>query len=972
MSRIMPFFKPWRACCPALVLMFILAFAASNAQGSSYHWTTTAGDWSLPNNWGGTEPTASDDAYIDNNGTVEITFPGEVCHFLRLGGEGMDKSGVVHMSGGGIAETAAYIGDLGKGTFIQSGGVNAISQILYVGCSIGYDGTYTLSGTGQLSADTEYIGNNGNGFFNQSAGSNQVAHDLYLGYSLGLGIYNLSGTGQLSASNEIVGNLGPSIFNQTGGTNTVSNSLTVGFGSTYTLSGSGSLSVGSGGIVVYGGNFEWFHDALSSPSMVVYAGQLVMGFDFSLDALLNGNQFHGTSVLLDPLNSYSLGISNNATGTYAGNANTTIEILSLGTSAGSGTLNFNGTGTVTVDFGNIGESGIGTVNQTAGTFATLIDRDSGIWLGYNTGSQGTYNLSGTGQVSAASEYVGYSGTGTFNHSAGTNTVTNGASLYLGYNFGSSGTYNLCGTGKLTAVNEYVGYSGTGTFTQTAGTTNSSNGLEIGFNATATGTYYLNGTGHLTTSNEDIGYAGIGIFNHSAGTNRVYGALCLGSSGYSTGNGTYNLSGTGQLTAGSEIIGNNGTAVFNQSGGTNTVYTLNIEYYGTYNLTGGTLITSEINQYHYPWDLCGTFNFGGGTLQASNNFTIEIPIKLTGIGGDANFDTGIYSITLDDSLSGAGGLNKLGSGMLYLEGGNSFSGDTKILGGSLILLWTYALRNSTLDYNTYGGILSFAWDTEFSIGGIKGNQALTLINTDSNAVALTVGGNNQSTTYSGTLSGTGSLTKIGTGTLILTGTNSYSGGTTVNAGILQASKPGALPGYNVAGSVVINNGGTLALNAGGTGEWLGWNIQYLLSDATFKSGSTFGIDTSNATGGYFNYSASIGGNLGLKKLGLGSLTLTGSLTYAGTTTIDQGTLKILTPVTTQANVVLHDIIGAGDLVVGDSLHNTVLTATSIRVGTLTIGTSPGAMPTVPEPSAILLLLAALAAFACSAKKRKRCG
>jgi autotransporter-associated beta strand protein len=52
------------------------------------------------------------------------------------------------------------------------------------------------------------------------------------------------------------------------------------------------------------------------------------------------------------------------------------------------------------------------------------------------------------------------------------------------------------------------------------------------------------------------------------------------------------------------------------------------------------------------------------------------------------------------------------------------------------------------------------------------------------VALSVGGNGQSTVYSGQLSGAGSLTKLGTGTLTLTGANAYLGLTTVKAGTLE--------------------------------------------------------------------------------------------------------------------------------------------------------------------------------------------
>ena len=50
---------------------------------------------------------------------------------------------------------------------------------------------------------------------------------------------------------------------------------------------------------------------------------------------------------------------------------------------------------------------------------------------------------------------------------GTNTVTGG--LYLGNSSSGSGTYNLGGSGNLSAKTEYVGYSGSGAFTQTGGT-----------------------------------------------------------------------------------------------------------------------------------------------------------------------------------------------------------------------------------------------------------------------------------------------------------------------------------------------------------------------------------------------------------------------------------------------------------------------------------------------------------------------
>ena len=164
-----------------------------------------------------------------------------------------------------------------------------------------------------------------------------------------------------------------------------------------------------------------------------------------------------------------------------GGTNTATYYLALGTNtSGSGTYNLSAGQLVNGGYGFgtfewIGESSVGTFNQSGGVNTVSDFSGATLALGYNAGSSGTYKLSGSGQISMSCEegsiaqYVGYSGSGTFTQSGGSNSVP-GNTLVLGRNAGGSGIYNLSGFGLLSAAAEYVGYSGggTGLFQQSGG------------------------------------------------------------------------------------------------------------------------------------------------------------------------------------------------------------------------------------------------------------------------------------------------------------------------------------------------------------------------------------------------------------------------------------------------------------------------------------------------------------------------
>jgi autotransporter-associated beta strand protein len=77
--------------------------------------------------------------------------------------------------------------------------------------------------------------------------------------------------------------------------------------------------------------------------------------------------------------------------------------------------------------------------------------------------------------------------------------------------------------------------------------------------------------------------------------------------------------------------------------------------------------------------------------------------------------------------------------------------------------------------------------ELNGGGLVANSA-------SNSVRLTVGGNNTSTNFSGSIQGAVSFIKTGTGKLSLVGTNTYSGETVVSGGTLSIAQPIGVASY----------------------------------------------------------------------------------------------------------------------------------------------------------------------------------
>ncbi|WP_159088660.1 autotransporter outer membrane beta-barrel domain-containing protein, partial [Xanthomonas fragariae] len=252
--------------------------------------------------------------------------------------------------------------------------------------------------------------------------------------------------------------------------------------------------------------------------------------------------------------------------------------------------------------------------------------------------------------------------------------------------------------------------------------------------------------------------------------------------------------------------------------------------------------------------------------------------------------------------------KNGTSTLTLSGTNSYAGGTVLSDGTLAVGSNNALGTGTLAV-TGDSVLSNA------IAAALGN-AVTL------GAALTVD-NPANLTLAGDISGSGALIKTNTGTLTLDGSNSYTGGTTLNAGTLvvdSASLQGAIVDnatlvFNQAanevftgsitgtGSVIKDGAGALQLN-GANGYTGGTSIAAgtLIGDTTSLQGdiaNNAALVFDQAIGGV--YAGTVSGTGSLEKAGTGVLQLVGANTYTGGTVVSAGSL-IGNTTSLQGNVV----------------------------------------------------------------------
>ena len=311
------------------------------------------------------------------------------------------------------------------------------------------------------------------------------------------------------------------------------------------------------------------------------------------------------------------------------------------------------------------------------------------------------------------------------------------------------------------------------------------------------------------------------------------------------------------------------------------------------------------------------------------------ITLSTGGGTINTNTGT-TLTYGGVIDGTTAFTKSGAGTLLLSGANTYTGDTIISAGTLQLGAAAVIANAsavtvngTFDLNDY----------DETISDLSGSGTVDL----GSATLTTIQYN--STTYSGGITGTGSLKKYGGGVLTLSGSTDFTGGITIQVGTLQLGANNVIGDTNpitFADTDIFIHKATLDLND--YSDTVG-TVTANYTDAKILLGSG-GLTINQANGADTSFKGIISETGTFTKSGAGALTLTNSNTYTGLTTITAGTLTLDQAGTTTTGQVIKDTnavtVNGGTLALADDTETvgalTLTDGSLTGTGNTIVGTS----------------------------------
>lgn len=289
-----------------------------------------------------------------------------------------------------------------------------------------------------------------------------------------------------------------------------------------------------------------------------------------------------------------------------------------------------------------------------------------------------------------------------------------------------------------------------------------------------------------------------------------------------------------------------------------------------------------------FNISGTITVSDGRLLFDNMDALDVSeIIVNSSFADAlTFDQDGVNFTADFPISGSGEVTKTGAGLLEFRAVNTYTGNTDIQEGTLVLGVANAIP-ATNTINVDGTLDLDGKDATF--GSFEGSGVIDT-RSGTGTSTLTTGSDNTNKTFSGSIrnsSGTLALLKTGAGTLTLSGANTYNSFTNIMGGVLKLGSSNTIPNTS---AVIVGAGATLDLN--GFSEIVGSISGAGTIDNLTAGGNstlTFGGDNTSTTfsGNIINTT----GNLSLTKTGAGTTTISGNNTYNGLFNLLAGTITL---------------------------------------------------------------------------------
>jgi len=556
-------------------------------------------------------------------------------------------------------------------------------------------------------------------------------------------------------------------------------------------------------------------------------------------------------------------------------------------SSGSTYYDYKFTGNISTTKTNILKGGliIGN-NGTTGTITGTVTVSEGAWIGFyrsndytctavinGKGSVSKWTCNGTITLNAACNYEGYTdiwGGGAFTLGAN-GTIEKAQGVYLTEN---NSVFNINSWKRIKRLGTWSGITGATINISSAGTlcVGSSNGADGGGTYAGkiigAGKFHKDGsetltlTGNNTYTGETGIYWGTVVFSTgSLGTGNIYFRGALNATlRWADGNSTdisarlktdkadapitFDI-GKNHVTFANPLPTITGTITKASTGSTSTTLTL----LGTQTYTGKTVVAG------------GDLDIGNATSNGHIGTTSEVEVK----SGARLYFRGTGTTIFDKKITGAGSVNCLGAAnkVVKLTANNDYTGGTQVYADNILYVGnntnTGAIGTGNLVTNS-GSSVEFRRTNDY--------------------------------TYSGVISGAGSIHKYYGAKLILTGANTYTGATTVKAGTLQI-------GNGTNGSIATTSGVTI--DAGAV--------------LRFEPGASMKFEKQITGGG------------SVEKGPGGELILTANNNYSGTTKIEAGILAIGDNTATGA--IAGNIINNGLL---DFRRNNAYTYSGIISGT----------------------------------------